>query len=173
MSNKDAYKQETLVNLKAKMSRGELIHILFVCSGNIMSSPISEMLFEKIIQDHSCHSLIKSESGAVIYRNSHLMSETRQVLLREGIPAERINRFYPRHIVNHPQLFQNADLILVMEYNHFSVLADFGLRSFLLKDFTLGKSKEIGDPYFGGSLLDATEEIKECLQVLKIQLCDE
>ncbi|MFX0125096.1 MAG: hypothetical protein ACFFAE_15805 [Candidatus Hodarchaeota archaeon] len=173
MQNSDIHKQKTLSTLKKKISRGEIIRILFVCSGNIMRSPIGEMLFEKMIQDLPCHPLIKSESGAVVYRNSSLLYETRQILLNEGVSEERIDEFYPRHITNHPQLFQNADLILVMEFSHFSVLAEFGLKSFLLKDFTLGISEEISDPYFGGSLNDVTEEIKECLEVLKTELCDE
>lgn len=171
MQNKGISKQSLLKILKGKMSKGNVIHILFVCSGNIMRSPIAEMLFEKMIQGHSCQSLIKSESGAVVYHNSRLMSETRQILLGEGISSKRLDSFYPRHISDEPELFKCADLILVMEQNHLSALGELNNKSFLLKDFTIGVNEEIGDPYFGASFTEVIQEIKHCLEVLTTQLC--
>jgi protein-tyrosine phosphatase len=144
--------------------RSNQFSIIFICSGNIIRSPYAHLLFEHLLKDDKDLSTkIKVESGAVTYRNYSISLESHDELLKEGISSERI-QFKPRHFMDYPDMFQRADLILVMAKGHLrSIPEGYRDKAFLLLEFTNGKSENIPDPYFNPPFSRAYIIIKNSL----------
>jgi protein-tyrosine phosphatase len=154
--------QKALETLKA-LSKQMTIRVVFVCSGNIMRSPYAEMLFEKYLEErqHSERTII-SESLAVTYRNSSILDQTQDLLLENGVAPERIAQFSPRHIRDHLEVCQKADLIFGMTADHLAALYDWQEKTFLLSKFVSGpESEEIPDPFFSEDAWKAYSMVKE------------
>ncbi|MHA1170275.1 MAG: arsenate reductase/protein-tyrosine-phosphatase family protein [Candidatus Hodarchaeales archaeon] len=156
-------KCETLQRLMASKDK---ISILFICSGNIIRSPYAEILFEQMIIDAGLKSRFIINSGAVTYHNSKISTLSYNELLKEGVSSSRIRSFYPRHIDDHPQLFSQADLILVMSREHLSKLSRFKDKSHLLTEFAGLPPEDVPDPYFESTPEKAYSMIKKSLQAL-------
>lgn len=142
--------------------------ILFICSGNIIRSPYAHLLFEHLIQGEPELEKIRIESGGVTYRNDSISWESRDLLLKEGVSIERIAKFIPRYALDYPEMFQQADLVLVMEKNHYQKIPQkIREKSFLLLEFTMGISENIPDPYFDPPYERSFQMINEALVKLK------
>ncbi|MFX0124679.1 MAG: hypothetical protein ACFFAE_13700 [Candidatus Hodarchaeota archaeon] len=140
--------------------------IIFICSGNIIRSPYAHLLFEHLIQEDSeLKKKIRVESGGVTYRNYVISNETRDMLLKEGVSAKKIAEFKPRYFPDHPDMFQEVDLVLVMEKNHIRKVPKD--QTFLLLEFTLGNPINVPDPYFDPPFEKSFQMIKDALIQLR------
>ncbi|MHA2243815.1 MAG: arsenate reductase/protein-tyrosine-phosphatase family protein [Candidatus Hodarchaeales archaeon] len=139
--------------------------IIFICSGNIIRSPYAHLLFEHLIQeDMDLKKKIRAESGGVTYRNYSISAESRNMLLREGVPNEKITEFSPRYFPDYPDMFQLVDLVLVMEKNHIRKIPNsIGEQTFLFLEFTLGITDNVPDPYFDPPFERSFHMIKDAL----------
>ncbi|MHA1298749.1 MAG: arsenate reductase/protein-tyrosine-phosphatase family protein [Candidatus Helarchaeota archaeon] len=153
---------------KLKNKQGD-IHILFVCSGNIIRSAYSEILFEKMLQDKYGKTNIIPESGALVYHNDSIHFKTKRALIEKGVPKERIKKHKPRHIANNREMFENADLILVYSTGHLQDAREFADKTFMIWEFAFGEKKEIADAWFTGTFEESFAEIDQCLdKILEI-----
>ena len=151
-----------------KFAQSEHFKINFVCSGNIIRSPYAHLLFTHILKGTELEKRITVESSAVKYRNYQISNESSQMLRSEGVSKEEIDQFRPRHFMDHPQIYDDVDLILVMEKNHITQLPDrFREKAFLLLDFTQDKNINVPDPYFNPPYERAYRMISEALVILK------
>lgn len=147
-----------------KLKNKNPIRILFNCSGNIMRSAYGEIMFEKMLQDKYGKTKILCESGGVIYHNDLIAFETKRILLEQGVPKERIKKFRSRHIDDHPNAFNNADLILTMTKEHLPYLQHLEEKTFLLNDFAFNEKTDIADPFFSGRARESFAEVKKALE---------
>ncbi|MFX1452832.1 MAG: hypothetical protein ACFFCM_18490 [Promethearchaeota archaeon] len=150
-----------LEKLKNKLDN---IHILFVCSGNIIRSAYSEIIFEKMLQDKYGKTNIVSESGALVYNNDSIHYKTKRALLEKGIPKERIKMHKPKHIDYYREMFENADIIFVYSIDHLNDTKEFADKTFLIWEFAFGEKKSISDAFFTGEFDKSFAEIDQCLE---------
>ncbi|NVM04582.1 MAG: hypothetical protein HWN67_19825 [Candidatus Helarchaeota archaeon] len=148
---------------KLKNKTGD-IHVLFVCSGNIIRSAYSEILFEKMLNDKYGKTNIVSESGALVYKNDSIHYKTKRALLEKGIPKERIKRHKPRHVDYYREMFDNADIIFVYSKDHLEDAKEFADKTFLIWEFAFGEKKSIADAFFTGQYDESFAEIDKCLE---------
>ncbi|MFX1282934.1 MAG: hypothetical protein ACFFB5_04730 [Promethearchaeota archaeon] len=152
-----------------KFREANSFNIIFICSGNIIRSPYAHLLFEHLIEeDLKLKKKIRIKSGGVTYRNYSISMEARDMLLREGVSAERIAEFTPRYFLDYPNMFHDTDLVLVMERNHIRrIPKKFRGQTFLLLEFTLGISDNVPDPYFNPPFERPFQLIKNALIQLR------
>ncbi|MFX0138534.1 MAG: hypothetical protein ACFFDN_33130 [Candidatus Hodarchaeota archaeon] len=150
--------------LRKLKNKPDDIHILFVCSGNIIRSAYSEILFEKMLYDKYGKTNIISESGALVYKNDSIHYKTKRALLAKAIPKERVKRHKPRHIDYYREMFENADIILVYSLDHLNDAREFADKSFLIWEFAFGEKKSISDAFFTGQFDESFAEIDQCLE---------
>lgn len=143
--------------------------IIFICSGNIIRSPYAHLLFKHLIQeDVELKKKIRVYSGGVTYRNYSISIEARDILLKEGVPSEKIAEFKPRYFFDYPNMFQEIDLVLVMEKNHIRrIPRNIKDQTFLLLEFTRGITDNVPDPYFNPPFERSFKIIKEALIQLR------
>ena len=146
--------------------------IIFICSGNIIRSPYAHLLFKHLIQeDVELTKKIRVDSGGVTYRNSSISVEAHEMLLKEGVPSEKIIEFIPRYFTDYPDMFQGVDLVLVMEKNHIRrVPRNIRDQTFLLLEFTQGITDNVPDPYFNPPFERSFKIIKEAVIQLRESL---
>ncbi|UCE13047.1 MAG: hypothetical protein JSV04_12750, partial [Candidatus Heimdallarchaeota archaeon] len=102
-----------------KFKGSNRFNIIFICSGNIIRSPYAHLLFEHLLRENSyLKRKIYVDSGGVTYRNYSISSESKDMLLREGVSLEAISNFIPRYYPDYPSMFHDVDLVLVMERRH-------------------------------------------------------
>ncbi|MHA1969715.1 MAG: arsenate reductase/protein-tyrosine-phosphatase family protein, partial [Candidatus Hodarchaeales archaeon] len=142
--------EQRKLQIRQKFQTSALFTINFICSGNIIRSPYAHLLFEHLINGElRLRSRIKAESGGVKYRNSSISYESREMLLLKGVSEDKIINFQARYFPDHPDMFKNVDLILVMEKSHINRLPkSVQDRAFLLLEFTQGIMKNVPDPFF-------------------------
>ncbi len=154
-----------------KLSHSSQFKINFVCSGNIIRSPYAQLLFTYIIKNSELENRITVESSGVKYRNCQISCESYQMLLTEGIPEEKILKFTPRFFIDYPHIYEDVDLILVMEKNHIKYIPEqFREKAFLLLEFTQGDAIDVPDPYFDPPYERVFSMIKQSLLILKDQM---
>ena len=154
-----------------KFRESNRLKIVFICSGNIIRSPYAHLLFEHLIEEDT--ELIKKvqvESGGVTYRNYSISMEAHDMLVKEGVSTKKIAEFTPRYFPDHSNMFQNVDLVLVMEKGHIRKIPN--KNTFLLLEFTLGISSNVPDPYFDPPYERSFQMIKEALIRLREMLRD-
>ena len=127
-----------------RQKEGE-VQVLFICSGNIMRSPFAEYRARQLLDNE--RKSITFKSGGVIYRNTRLSSETHQYLVGFGLQSKDLTSFRPMYINDFLEIFEEVDLILVMEENHLNYLENYIEKSFLLTEF-VGETGDVLDPYF-------------------------
>ncbi|MFW9993063.1 MAG: hypothetical protein ACFFD4_13550 [Candidatus Odinarchaeota archaeon] len=158
------------------------LKILFICSGNIMRSPIAEMLFEKLLTakyGESWRGKIEVASGGVRFKNLAIHPLTRDLLLSEGISEERLAQFKPRHVAHYPDLFAGADVIIAMTEGQKKRLLKrepgYSSKILLLNSF-LSSKRSIPDPWFSlrrkKTLANTAETIKDGLEGLLNELVE-
>jgi tRNA threonylcarbamoyl adenosine modification protein (Sua5/YciO/YrdC/YwlC family) len=118
-------------------------NVLFVCSGNSCRSPMAEGIFKTLIDEEHC----EVQSAGTLPMERMPPSQYAQDVVKE----------YGGSIVDHlsqtisKKLIDWADLILVMGYNHYTVVLEIApkaaVKTFLLKEYKRRvKYNEISDP---------------------------
>jgi low molecular weight protein-tyrosine phosphatase len=159
----------TLDELISTLKKKETIVVLFLCAGNIVRSPIAEMLLEMELEKRFGKTRIKVISAATTYFNDRIMDITKNLLINAGVTPMRILQFYPRNIRQFPELLEQADIIIGMEGTHVRLLPkQYRSKSFILSEIAVGEKVNIPDPW-GDELSvyqDAFKKIKEYITKL-------
>jgi protein-tyrosine-phosphatase/glutathione synthase/RimK-type ligase-like ATP-grasp enzyme len=142
----------------------ESIHsVLFVCYGNLMRSPMAEVMLKRFLADAGIDDIVVESAGvhAVPGREAHTMA---LAVSRElGIPLD-VHRSQPIT----PGLISRADLILAMDLQNLAELEilypEARQKIFLLSTFVSDpeRNREIPDPYQGN-----IETTRRCFSVLR------
>lgn len=106
-----------IMQKKLAPENSEPIYLIFLCAGNICRSPYAEMMFEQLINESSLQSKdrFKIQSGGFIdNKKINLHVNSRQALLDDGVPEERVNRFHTRHMRFFKEDLAAADALIVM-----------------------------------------------------------
>lgn len=147
------------------------INILFVCSGNIIRSVMSQFLFEKKLKERigSIDKFVVN-SGAVLFRNSELDDKTKKLLLEENIDRDKLDKFKPTYLKSKKNRhhLDEADIIIAMEASHIRMLTKkYRNKAFTLTDM-VGESIKLPDP-FGNDIrpyIESLEKIKPLIEKL-------
>lgn len=157
--------------LLPKLIKKDEITILFLCSGNIVRSPAAEMLLELELEKRFGKTRIKLISGATTYFNERLLDITKDYLIKEGVPPERIFKFFPRNVKKYPELLEEADIIIGMTGTHVRLIPKkYRAKAFILSKLATGKKYNIPDPW--GDALDTYLEIFAIVKDYIKQLVD-
>lgn len=133
------------------MSDGPLIHVTFVCSGNICRSPMAEKMFAHQVAQRGLAEVVRVSSAGTGGWHAGAGADDRAVaVLRErGYPAEhRAAQVSEDHL--------SADLVVALGRNHFRILSDLGVqpeRLRMLRSFeprSGARALDVEDPYYGG-----------------------
>ncbi|MBU3687237.1 MAG: low molecular weight phosphotyrosine protein phosphatase [Mycobacteriaceae bacterium] len=127
-----------------------ILHVTFVCSGNICRSPMAEKMFAHQIDERGLADRVRVSSGGTADWHSGSGADDRaiRVLRERGYPAEhRAARVGPDHL--------DADLVVALGRNHFEILKGWGVppeRLRMLRSFDPrlgGPAPDVEDPYYG------------------------
>jgi len=131
-----------------------MIHVMFVCLGNICRSPLAEGVFKKLVKDRNLHDeVIVDSAGTSDWHVGDLPDpRTEEIANEHGILLDH------RGQQIHSKDLQTFDYIIAMDnsnYNNIRSLKGFGEKGqgnlVLMRDFDeLGKGKDVPDPYYGG-----------------------
>ncbi len=133
----------------------DLIHILFVCMGNICRSPMAEGMFRKVqAEDASGLSLFIDSAGTHSYHVGASPDERAQLAAsRRGID---ISRLTARKVEIDD--YERFDYILAMDRLNLECLldeasAEYHEKIHLLLDFSRqNKGSDVPDPYYGAAV---------------------
>jgi protein-tyrosine-phosphatase len=138
--------------------------ILFVCSANQCRSPMAEVLFEALLEQHGERDKWRVESAGVwAYNGARATTNAQKAMQERGLDLSR-------HVSQPAErtLLKQFNLIVVMEVEHKSVLQqshpDLAERIFTIREL-VGQQGDFNDPV-GGSLevyTSAAEELEELL----------
>ena len=131
-----------------------MVHVLFVCLGNICRSPLAEGVFKKIVQDRGLQNQILADSAGTAGWHVGEPPDPRTI---EVAAKHKISL---NHYGNKtgPGDFQKFDYIVAMDRTNFEDIrrtAGFDAyddaRLLLMRDFDdQGKGQDVPDPYYGG-----------------------
>jgi len=118
-------------------------NVLFVCTGNSCRSPMAEGIFKTMVDEKYC----SVKSAGTLYMNGMPASEYAQDVVREHGGSIAEHRSQPIT----PVLVGWADLILVMEYKHYTsvieIVPQAAVKTFLLKEYKRKtKHNKVDDP---------------------------
>ena len=128
----------------------EMLHITFVCSGNICRSPMAEKMFAHQIAERGLDGVVRVSSAGT--GNWHVGSGADEravrVLRERGYPTEhRAAHVGDDHL--------SADLVIALGRNHFRILTDWGVdagRLRMMRSFdprSGAHAPDVEDPYYG------------------------
>ncbi|KDF01723.1 protein tyrosine phosphatase [Mycolicibacterium aromaticivorans JS19b1 = JCM 16368] len=129
----------------------ELLHVTFVCSGNICRSPMAEKMFAHQIEQRGLGHLVRVTSGGTgDWHAGDPADERANAVLREhGYPTEHsAAQVSDDHLA--------ADLVVALGRNHLRMLTHLGVepeRVRLLRSFdprSSAHADDVDDPYYGG-----------------------
>ena len=128
-----------------------MIHVIFVCLGNICRSPMAEAVFQQIVDDEGLSDQIKIDSAGTgswhVGERAH--RGTRNILARNGIRYQG----RARQITNADM--DPAHYVVAMDSNNLADLKRrFGVHPHLYKllDFANGtQERDVPDPYYTGN----------------------
>ena len=133
------------------MSDSHLVHVTFVCSGNICRSPMAEKMFgHQIAQRGLSHLVRVSSAGTGGWHVGDGADERANAVLRgHGYPTEHCAaQLGDDHLA--------ADLVVALGRNHLRMLTHLGVepeRIRLLRSFdprSGAHADDVEDPYYGG-----------------------
>jgi protein-tyrosine-phosphatase/predicted ATP-grasp superfamily ATP-dependent carboligase len=147
---------------------------LFVCFGNIMRSPMAELMLKRALENRGVRTM-SVQSAGLHARPGREAHEWAMTVSRElGIPLD----LHRAQAVT-PELVENSDAVFAMDFEN---LAELRMRfprarhkMFLLSCYATGrhKNREIADPYLGN--IQTTREcyavLQECIHGLAGDLC--
>ena len=128
-----------------------LLHVTFVCSGNICRSPMAEKMFAQQIEQRGLGQLVRVSSGGTgDWHAGDPADERANAVLREhGYPTEHsAAQVSDDHLA--------ADLVVALGRNHLRMLTHLGVepeRVRLLRSFdprSGAHADDVEDPYYGG-----------------------
>jgi low molecular weight protein-tyrosine phosphatase len=128
----------------------ELLHVTFVCTGNICRSPMAEKMFAHQIRERGLDSHVRVTSAGTgdWHVGSGVDERARRVLHSHGYPtAHRAAQLNTDHL--------GADLVVALGRNHARMLAHLGVpteRIRLLRSFDPRSGAhvlDVEDPYYG------------------------
>ena len=134
-----------------------LVHVTFVCSGNICRSPMAEKMFAHQIRERGLAESVRVSSAGTGGWHAGAGADDRAVrVLRErGYPTEhRAAQVADEHL--------NADLVIALGRNHLQILKQWGVQSDrlrMLRSFDPRSGAhvpDVDDPY-NGDLADFEE----------------
>ena len=130
--------------------RNWLLHVTFVCSGNICRSPMAENMFAHQIAQRGLADVVRVSSAGTGDWHTGAGADDRAVrVLRErGYPtAHRAAQVGADHL--------SADMVVALGRNHLRMLTDFGVqpdRLRMLRSFdprSGAHALDVEDPYYG------------------------
>nr|WP_090277804.1 low molecular weight protein-tyrosine-phosphatase [Mycolicibacterium komanii]CRL72789.1 protein-tyrosine-phosphatase [Mycolicibacterium komanii] len=128
----------------------ELLHVTFVCSGNICRSPMAEKMFAHQISERGLGHVVRVTSAGTGGWHAGEPADRRatHVLRQHGYPtAHRAAQVNEDHM--------SADLVIALGRNHVRMLKDLGVpaeRLRMLRSFdprSGAHALDVEDPYYG------------------------
>ena len=120
--------------------------ILFVCTGNICRSPMSEYYLRKRLADEDISGVEIDSAGTFALGSNSASLETQQIMESIGVPLAD-HRSSPITL----EKLRAADLILVMEKDHKELIENrmprMAHKVKLLGSYIKGEEEEVIDPY--------------------------
>jgi len=136
---------------------------VFVCYGNIMRSPMAELMFRRTLSEHGVYDMEICSAGihATPGTEAHPRS---QIAGRElGLPLD-----YHRSKLLTPEMVSKADAIFAMDFQNKAELLNLypeaSAKIFMLSAYAEGRRRyrEIPDPFFGDQ-----DEARRCYALLQ------
>lgn len=127
-----------------------LVHVTFVCTGNICRSPMAEKMFAHQIAERGLAGLVRVSSAGTGGWHAGAGADERavRVLRDRGYPGQHI-------AAQVDQYHLGADLVVALGRNHHRILADLGVpaeRLRMLRSFdprSGARPPDVEDPYYG------------------------
>ncbi|WP_319451951.1 MULTISPECIES: low molecular weight protein-tyrosine-phosphatase [unclassified Mycobacterium] len=144
----------------------DLLHVTFVCSGNICRSPMAEKMFAHQLDERGLSGVVRVSSAGTGGWHAGDPADRRasQVLSGHGYPSQhRAAQVDDDHLA--------ADLIIAMGRNHVRMLRDLGApseRVRMLRSFdprSGAHALDVEDPYYG-----TTDDFEEVFTVIEASL---
>jgi protein-tyrosine phosphatase len=138
--------------MEGKRERWDMVHVLFVCLGNICRSPMAEGVFRQMVarRVYRSKSRIDSAGTGAWHVGEKAHRGTRRVLAAQGIPYDGRARQIKNADLNMPQSY-----IVVMDESNLSDLRRaFGQQQtiYRLLDFaTEHIERNVPDPYYNNN----------------------
>jgi protein-tyrosine phosphatase len=146
-----------------------MVHILFVCMGNICRSPVAQGVFEDVARHEGLADVIRVDSAGT--HGFYHAGEPPDPRAQESVLARGIDISNQRARLLDPDDCRRFDYILTMDEENYRTVARLcnggaKIRPFL--DYAPGPETEVPDPYYGGpegfqNALDLIEEASEGL----------
>lgn len=140
--------------------------VIFVCFGNIMRSPMAELMLKQALGEHGVDDIAVRSAGihALNGRQAHPWA---QIAARElGLPLD-----HHQATLLTAEMVAQADAILVMDFQNLAeLLARYPQarhRTFMLSAYAEGnqRGREIADPFFGDQ-----DETRRCYSILQLSV---
>ncbi|SRR5712692_2441592 len=136
---------------------------VFVCFGNIMRSPMAELMLERALAEHGLEGITVSSAGVHASPGQEAHPHARVAARELGLPLD-----YHRSKLLTPEIVAQADALFAMDFQNKAELLDRFAeargRIFMLSAYA-GEGqryREIPDPYFGDQ-----DEARRCFAVLQ------
>jgi protein-tyrosine phosphatase len=143
-----------------------LLHVTFVCSGNICRSPMAEKMFAHQIEERGLADVVRVTSAGTgsWHVGAPAHERTGHVLREHGYPTvHRAAQLDVEHIA--------ADMVIAMGRNHVRILRDLGVpatRIRMMRSFdprSAAHPLDVEDPYYG-----SLEDYQETFTVIEASL---
>ncbi len=153
------------------MSQATTVRVLFVCMGNICRSPMSQGVFERLVEQAGLADRIEVDSaGTHAYHVGKPPDPRAQEAARARGYALHAQR--ARHV--QPEDFQRADYVIAMDRDNLAALQEIcppqlqGRIRLFMEFSELYRGQDVPDPYYGGTrgferVLDMVEEAAQGL----------
>jgi protein-tyrosine phosphatase len=131
-----------------------MVHVLFVCLGNICRSPLAEGIFKKLIEEAGLSSFINADSAGTSRWHIDEPPDTRSIQIAEknNIQLDHLGKQILRNDLD------RFDYILAMDHENLEEILRLQnldqihkAKVMLMRDFDNQQSgADIPDPYYGG-----------------------
>lgn len=141
----------------------DLLHITFVCTGNICRSPMAEKIFAHQIDRRGLAGMVRITSAGTggWHAGDGADERANRVLRRHGYPTDhRAAQVAPEHLAAH--------MVVALGRNHLRILSELGVepeRLRMLRSFdprSAAHAPDVEDPYYGD--ITDFEETYEVIQ---------
>jgi len=126
--------------------RGEILNILFVCTGNTCRSPMAEALFNDLVRKNDLSDLKATSAGIAALPGQSASMHAIRVMEEKGID---LKGHKSRQVDQ--KLLRKSDLILTMTESHKTALQaaepSIWQKVYTLKEYAGFKDMDIPDPF--------------------------